>query len=345
LSDTNYNTENEILQDLKNGKVKPWRQKKVRSLILADSFKRLGYDKKSMRCRFCGSTLVFRPLETGEKKLQAADFCRERLCPMCQWRRSLKVFHQVSRVMDVAQIRHKEYVPIFLTLSVKNCFANELSSTLDEIFKGWYQLTKHRKIKRIVKGWFRALEVTYDGDKIITEWRYNKRREEYERKGVLPGDKNPNHDTFHPHIHTILLVEKSYFKGKDYMQTAEWVQMWRTAMGLDYDPICDIRAVKNGKGKRKAVAEIAKYTLKDSEFLTKDNDLTDKLVEVLGNSLRNRRLYAFGGVLKQLAKELDAEEPDKGDLIHIDDEKFREDVATVLEVYRWNFGLANYIKH
>lgn len=116
-------------------------------------------------------------------------------------------------------------------------------------------------------------------------------------------------------------------------------------MGLDYDPICDIRAVKNGKGKRKAVAEIAKYTLKDSEFLTKDNDLTDKLVEVLGNSLRNRRLYAFGGVLKQLAKELDAEEPDKGDLIHIDDEKFREDVATVLEVYRWNFGLANYIKH
>jgi plasmid rolling circle replication initiator protein Rep len=333
------------LQDLKNGKLVPWRPKKVRSLILADSFKRLGYDKKSMRCRFCSSSLTFlKNLETGEKKLKSADFCRERLCPMCQWRKSLKVFHQVSRVMDVAQKRHKNYVPIFLTLTLKNCSGSELASRLDEIFQGWYQLTKHRKIKRIIKGWFRALEVTYDGEKIITQRRYDRRKEEYNRSGILPGEENLNFDTFHPHIHAILLVEKDYFKGKDYMKTVEWVQMWRTAMGLDYDPICDIRAVKNVKGKRKEVAEVAKYTLKDSEFLTKDNDLTDKLVEILGNSLRNRRLFAFGGILKQIAKELDVEEPDKGDLIHIDDEKFREDIATVLEIYRWNFGFANYVK-
>ena len=120
--------------------------------------------------------------------------------------------------------------------------------------------------------------------------------------------------------------------------------MWRTAMGLDYDPICDVRGVKNVKGKRKEVAEVAKYTIKDSEFLTKDKKLTDKLVEVLGSSLKNRRLFAFGGVLKQIAKELDTEEPDKGNLIHIDEESFREDIATVLEIYRWNFGLADYVR-
>lgn len=306
-----------ILQDTKKGKPVPWRPKKIKGLKVADSFQRLGYDKKAMRIRFCGSALAFlKNLETGEKKLQSADFCKERLCPMCQWRKSMKVFHQVSKVMDRAEKENKNVIPLFLTLTLKNCYGDDLSATLDMIFQGWYQLTKHRKINRIVQGWFRALEVTY----------------------------NKEDDTFHPHIHAIILVDKSYFKGPDYMETTDWVQMWRTALKLDYDPVCDIRKVKNGKGKHKAVAEVAKYTLKDSDFIFDDNELTDKLVEVLSNSLRGRRLFAFGGLLKQIAKQIGIEELAEGDLVHIDDEKIREDVATVLEVYRWNFGLANYIR-
>lgn len=310
---------NSTLSDKKNNKPVPWRPKKIRSLKLADSFKRLGYDKKSIRVRFCGSALAFlENLETGEKKLDSADFCRERLCPMCQWRKSLKVFHQVSKVMDRTQEENKSLVPLFLTLTMKNCTDEELNNTVTNIFQGWYQLTKHRKMKRIVQGWFRALEVTY----------------------------NKEDDTFHPHIHAIILVDKSYFKkdNKDYMQTSDWVHMWRTAMKLDYDPVCDIRKVNRTKGKYKAVAEVAKYTLKDTEFITNDDELTDKLVEVLSTSLRGRRLYAFGGILKQIAKQIGIEEVAEGDLIHIDDEKIRDDIAKVLIVYRWNFGLANYIK-
>ena len=128
------------------------------------------------------------------------------------------------------------------------------------------------------------------------------------------------------------------------MQTSDWVQMWRTALKLDYDPICDIRKVKGGKGQYKAVAEVAKYTLKDSDFIFDDNELTDKLVEVLSSSLRNRRLFAFGGLLKKIAKQIGIEKLAEGDLVHVDEEQIRDDVATVLEVYRWNFGLANYIR-
>lgn len=342
---TNDNIGQEVLQDIKRGKKQPWRPKKIRSLRLADSFKRLGYEKKSMRVRFCGSSLGFlRNLETDERKLHSADFCRERLCPMCQWRRSLKIFHQVSKVMDKVEQQYKEFVPVFLTLTLRNCSDAELSSTLDDVFGGWKNIIDHRKIRKIVKGWFRALEITYDGDKVISEGRYNKRKKEYDRRGVKVGDINPNYDTFHPHIHTILLVDKSYFKGKDYMETVEWVQMWRTAMKLDYDPICDIRKVKTNKGRHKPVAEVAKYTLKDSEYIIDDNDLTDKLVRVLGGSLKGRRLFAFGGLLKKIAKEIGVEELAEGSLVNIDDEAIREDIATVLEIYRWNFGLANYIK-
>ena len=313
------NYTNNTLTDRKNNREQPWKPKKLRAIQLSESMHRLGMHKKANRVWWCSSTLAFlENLETGEKKLHSADFCKERLCPMCQWRKSLKVFHQVSKVIDRTQEENKNLVPLFLTLTMKNCTDEELSNTITDIFQGWYQLTKHRKIKRVVQGWFRALEVTY----------------------------NKEDDTFHPHIHAIILIDKSYFKkdNKDYMQTTDWVQMWRTAMKLDYDPICDVRKVNRSKGKYKAVAEVAKYTLKDTEFITSDKDLTDKLVEVLSTSLRGRRLFAFGGILKKIAKQIGIEELAEGNLIHIDDDKIRDDVANALVVYRWNFGLANYFK-
>ena len=306
-----------LLEDIQNGKKVPWKPKKVRNIKLAESMHRLGMNKKANRVWWCGSALAFlKNLETGEKKLHSADFCKERLCPMCQWRKSLKVFYQVSKVMDRTQQEQPQLVPIFLTLTLKNCTGEELCETLDLVFQGWKRMINNDRMKRIFKGWFRALEVTYN-------------------KGA---------DTFHPHIHTILMVDKGYFKGKDYMTTAEWVKAWRKACRLSYEPICDIRKVKNGKGKHKAVAEVAKYTLKDSDFIFEDTDLTDSLVSVLNGSLRGRRLFAFGGILKVIAKQIGAEKPDEGDLVHIDDEAIRTDVATILEVYRWNFGLANYVK-
>lgn len=302
-----------VLSDKKGKRENPWKPKKVRSLMLADSFKRLGEDKRSLRVRLCGSQLAFAVnIETGEKKLHSADFCRERLCPMCAWRKSLKCFHEVSRVMDTAQAESPELVPVFLTLTLRNCTADELSGTLDTIFAGWHRLAVNDRMKRIIKGWFRALEVTY----------------------------NRKADTFHPHIHAILMVGRDYFTGNDYMQTADWVKLWRKAMRLDYDPVCDIRKVKGGM---KAVKEVSKYTVKDTDYISDDKELTDRLVSVLGSALRNRRLYAYGGLLKEIAKRIGAEKPDEGDLIHIDEDGvLRDDVGCMIVVYRWNMGLSNY---
>ena len=57
--------------------------------------------------------------ETGEvtRRLVAAQFCRDRLCPMCAWRKSLVMFSQISQIMDWVAER-EETVPIFLTLTV-----------------------------------------------------------------------------------------------------------------------------------------------------------------------------------------------------------------------------------
>lgn len=40
------------------------------------------------RLRTCATRLIYGIGEDGKRRLRAANFCRVRLCPICQWRRS-----------------------------------------------------------------------------------------------------------------------------------------------------------------------------------------------------------------------------------------------------------------
>ena len=315
----NHNTNDERLQDLRaNGKPRPWKEKKLANELLVKSFLRLGEVSKAERASNCSLWLQFeQEMDTNKKRLKRAVFCRERLCPMCQWRKSLRVFAEVSRVMDEAQRRYADLDPVFLTLTVKNCLGDDLYGTVDKMQNAWNILLNHRQIKGQVKGWFRALEVTIS-----------------ERDG-----------SYHPHFHVIMLFDKGYFKADNakYIGIEKWVYLWRLSMKLDYDPVCDIRKIRTNDGKHKAVAEVAKYAVKDAQYLSKDEEKTDERVGTLGVALYKRRLWAFGGILKKIAKELGVERPEDGDLINIGGE-IREDIATVIIQYNWGFGAGDYIR-
>lgn len=317
------NQEIEVLADTTDcGKTRPWKEKKMNSLKLSESYERLGYSKKAKRVRFCGSSLTYKvDVANGSKKLFSADFCKVRLCAMCAWRRSLKVFAQVSKVMDML-CGTKKYNFIFLTLTVKNCNAEQLSQEIDKLFYGFKKLMLKTSVKKAVKGWFRALEVTHNTN------RHSK-----------------SYDTYHPHFHVILQVNPTYFKTKGYLKHKDWITMWREVMNLDYDPEVNIQKAK-AKNISGAVAEIAKYTVKDKDYIIEhDESLTDESVKTLDAALRNRRLTAFGGMMKEIHKQLELDDEENGDLIHTDsDEIEREDVATILVTYRWNIGLSNYVR-
>ena len=313
------------LVDKIRGKPQPWRRKKRKTMLLSKAMNTLGQNKKAARVWFCSNELVFsEDPDTGKKKLKQARFCRERLCVMCNWRLSIKTFYQLSQVIDIAQDENPDLVPIFLTLTVANCSGEELPATLDMMFNGWYLMTKHRRVNKALKGWFRALEVTY----------------------------NKTTDEYHPHFHVIMLVDKSYFSTRGLYihhekDNNEWAHIWRTSCRLDYDPVTDIRAVRNqSQGRRrKHVAEVAKYTVKDSDYIhEKDDELTVKVVDVLGKALHRRRLFAYGGLLKEIAKRIKADR-EAEDLVNLTEEStMREDVAQALIVYKWDFGLADYFR-
>ena len=278
----------------------------------------VNYEKRSDNMKFCGTFLEFAHMK-DKLKLINANFCRVPLCPMCQWRKSMKIFFSVSSIIREIDKRHLDYIPVFLTLTVRNCSLEDLNKNLDVSFDGWFEFMRSKTLnplvkgerKHIVKGWFRALEVTY----------------------------NDKTDTFHPHFHAIMLVEKSYFKGKDYMKTEDWVKLWRRSAKLDYDPVCDIRRTRSPKGKSKEVAEVAKYTYKDAEILSKklSDDKKDDVVKYLSGALHGRRLYAYGGVMKEIAAELKIKDDDL-----IKDGGIDSSLATMILSYHWNVGVSNY---
>ncbi|EGT0001040.1 protein rep [Clostridium perfringens] len=307
----------------KNGKEIDWEGKKLKNIELAESYKRLGL-KKAYRVEECGTLLSFKKIEEDLKKLFKANFCKDRLCPMCSWRRSMKVFGQVSKVMDRA-LEDKEYRFLFLTLTVKNCTGEELSKAIDKIFKSLELLFKRKEVKNIVIGYFRGLEVTHNLDK-----------------------NSKYYDTYHPHFHIILMVNKSYFnQSREYISQKKWTDLWKDCLKVDYTPIVNVKVFKTASKEqtRKSICEVAKYTVKDIDYLVEDIEMTDNTVAILNNALKGRRLIAFGKEFRKIHKELNLDDAEKGDLINTDvDDTIRPDVEEIIENYKWNFGFKQYFK-
>lgn len=296
--------------------------KKAASILLSESYKRLGKLAKSNRVSECGSFLDFSfsmsengsISETG--KLFSANFCRDRLCPMCSWRRSLKVFGQVSRIMDVIGDQYKF---LFLTLTIPNCTADDLPETLDGLMSSFRRLMRYKRLS-FVKGFFRALEIT----------------------------RNKVNGTYHPHFHCILAVPLTYGK-KQYVKHSEWLDLWRKACKDSSITQVDIRVVKDKSGNisdgefsksmKSAVAEVAKYPLKDSEYLIPGNPaLTDDTVGTLSSALHHRRLVAYGGVFKQEFEKFNFDDPENGDLVNLDS-PVNESVSMLIVRYGWSCGI------
>ena len=313
-----YNTKEVILKDTKNGKETDWKGKKINTLDLSSSYKRIGYSRKSIRVGECGDFLEFR-LTTGDTlKLTRANFCKVRLCPMCAWRRSLKIFGQVSKIMNYIE-KNYNYRYIFLTLTVKNCYGEDLKDTLDLMTDSFNKMTRRKIFEQAVKGYFRSLEITYNKDE----------------------------NTYHPHFHMILAVNDSYFTdSKYYLSQKDWTNLWKSCLKVDYSPIVDVRKLRENNGKE--IAEVAKYTVKADDFLIKDEkenimeNITDEVVKTLDNALYRKRLIAFGFTFKDIHKKLNLDDAEEGDLTNTDNEDLREDLTNIILRYQWNIGIKNY---
>jgi len=315
----------EILVDsTRSGRKRPWREHKKNNEILSAAYRDVSL-KKAVRLSSCADWLEFSVLEAGVKVLERANFCRVRLCPVCTWRRSLKVQAQVHRIMGAMEADAakggKEYAFAYLTLTVRNVKGDELSKTLTAIGSGFQRLMKVKAVNGVVHGYVKSIEVTHN---------VNRESESF--------------DTYHPHVHVLLAVNKSYFGSRGYINHAAWTEKWKKAMRLDYVPIVDIRKVKGCTAK--AVAEAAGYSTKaDSFIIPNDWDLTVSSVSVLDKALNKRRFISYGGVIGKYHKKLMMDDPEEGDLLHLDGEDTGEEVAKERRIYyAWFSGYRQYYR-
>ena len=308
----NLNQE-EVLQDRNSkGKDRNWRGRKILSLKLADIFEELGYKKSLIeRIQSCGDVLRFIRREDGSLKLYQAYFCKNKLCPMCNWRRSMKYSYQTSQIVDEAIKEQPKGRFLFLTLTVKNVPGIELNNTISQLTQSFDRLFRRAKVKKNLIGYLRSVEVTHNED-----------------------DK-----TYHPHIHVLLMVIPSYFNSKDnYITHEEWGEMWSQSLKVDYVPMVDIRTVKEtGKGLRGAVLETAKYPTKPIKLDVENKQVVDDLY----NGLYRKRQLGYGGLFKTIKKQLQLDDVENGNLVKTSDEENDLSSGTKIVAY-WNATKQNY---
>ena len=246
--------------------------------------------------RDCGSFLEFLgDFEMENKKLHKGSFCKNRFCPMCSWRLACKDSLEISILMEhLRKEENKEF--IFLTLTTPNVKGDSLEEEIKKYNKSFEKLMKRKEVKNIVKGYIRKLEVTYQKEKYITKELWKRKKDYYEKRSLVVGDLEPNYDTYNPHFHVVIAVNKSYFTDKDYYISRErWLKLWQEVTGDKSITQVDVR--KSRSNNLKEVYELAKYSAKDCDYL-----VSRPVFETFYKALKGKQVLVFSGLFKDVHK-------------------------------------------
>lgn len=221
----------------------------------------------------CGTQVDLAIDENGMVNVVGGRFCRQRLCPMCQWRRSLRL----SILMEDAMSHLEKYDFLHVVLSRPNCSAEELKSEIQTLYSAFNSLMKKPEIKKAWKGAYRTTEVTYNEDL----------------------------RSYHPHLHILVAVRPSYFTSRFYISHNALNVLWNGVNGWygDYDLNTFISRLK-GENKKDIIREVTKYIHKPVPVadVNKRADAVEQMF-VYNSVLRGRRMVQTYGVLKDAISE------------------------------------------
>lgn len=287
---TNYTKKNEKKQEVKNV-LEKCTDKKRKNPKFTSYIKPLTTEKNVERTSECGDHLFMLSDSNLEHfKLYKGNFCGNRFCPMCSWRLACKDSLEISILMEhLRKEENKEF--IFLTLTTPNVKDFELNEAIKNYNKSFERLMKRKEVKNMAKGYIRKLEVTYQKEKYITKDLWKIKKDYYKKRGLEIGDLEPNYDTYNPHFHVVIAVDKSYFTSRNYINRERWLELWKSATKDDSITQVDIRKAKINDYKE--VYELAKYSAKDTDYL-----ISRPVFETFYKSLKGKQVLVFSGLFK-----------------------------------------------
>ncbi|MBT2838338.1 protein rep [Staphylococcus coagulans] len=243
-------------------------EKKQRNQVFQKFIKRHIGENQMDLVQDCNTFLSFVADKTLEKqKLYKANSCKNRFCPVCAWRKARKDALGLSLMMQyIKQQERKEF--IFLTLTTPNVQNEQLEDEIKHYNKSFKKMVERKKVKSIIKGYVRKLEITY-----------NKKRDDY-----------------NPHFHVLIAVNKSYFTDKRYyISQQEWLDLWRDITGIS--EITQVQVQKIRQNNNKELYEMAKYSGKDSDYL-----INQKVFDAFYKSLKGKQVLVYSGLFKEARK-------------------------------------------
>ena len=268
-------------------------------------------------------------------KIILTNRCKDRFCPYCSYFKAREEAIKILILMSyIKEIEDKEF--IFISLTSPNVTADELSDEITDYNESFRRLIQRKKVDFINQGYVRKLEITYNSELVITEELYFKQKDYWDRRGLKVGDTNPNYDTYHPHFHIIMAVNKSYFTdSKYYINQKEWLDLWRDCKRDE--TITQVNVKKVRKDSDKSHLELAKYTAKDSDYL-----INQSVFDVFYEALYRRRVMVYNKLFNKahnLYKEYQALEDDEKHT-HILHQFFEEENVEYIYwlLYKWGYG-------
>lgn len=299
---------NEKSENVKRDIIEKWGDKKKLNKQVADKLIEVGERRRGQRIKECSEHLLMQKCpKCGEKHLVRAELCKDRICPICQWRLARKRAGEMLQVLK--KMEEKEYKYQFLTLTQKNVPIYRLGQEIKRINKAWSSLRKSNITGRPL-GYARILEITYD-------------------------EKTK---TAHPHQHIIIAWEK----GQRTYKRTEWAKRWGKALNIKYEPICRLKYIKSKKKDEKyekAVLEAYKYSVKSTDLLKMPNELFKLFI----NEIKGSRACSYTGIFRELRKELKMKKETEIEDINDEEIKCKECGSEMIKyVLEWSYADERY---
>ena len=272
--------------------------KKYNSFVVFELYQYFAKKSKLQALADCGTYLGFDlykhiSKEEYQKRLFHANFCRDRFCEMCNWRRARKYAIENHKLLKYIQTQEKVRY-IFATFTIRNPELQELKSYVKLFNQAWKRMTQSKRWRNSILGYIKAIEIPF---------------------------QKTDKDYINLHAHCLLIVPSIYFDFKNYnlyIKQNEFQEMWKKALRVDYNPSVDIRIIKPNKERGEddeiasVVAETTKYPLKSIDL----NGIDWQKFKILTEQVKNMRFLSFGGIAKDYRKEIfGTDDFDDSDLI------------------------------
>ena len=236
--------------------------------------------RQSFLIEKCNTNQSILHCECGTELRVVRYHCRQSICSDCQRVKAFRVSKEVEESLNLMRENAPGLRVLFLTLTTPSCDAQDLKRELNDLPKKFAKLIRRPELKAYLIGCVRVVEISF----------------------------NQEAETFHPHLHVILVVRASYI-GRGYISQARFLTLWQEVTKRADITQVRIKPVKPNQKKATTlaaeVAAVVRYMLKPIV----PAKWTPESLSTLCKATHKRRQYEFLGDFKIARKMLPKYEP------------------------------------